>query len=346
MLKKFTELSGVSSLEKQVREAILEEIKNYVTSYRVDAMGNLIVYKNAVENIKNPLTVILSAHMDEVGFIITKITDEGMLKFDTLGGIEPTVLVSKKVRCGGLNGVIGIAPIHLTSKEDREKTPEISDLLIDIGAVSKEDALKYVLPGDVFSFDSDFVSFGNNFVKAKALDDRLGCLALIDALKEDYECNIVCLFTVQEETGLRGAKAASFGIDADFAIVVEGTTAGDVTGVPSHMEVTTIDGGAALSIMDSSSIADKDLLYSIKEIAEENGIKIQYKKAATGGNDAGTIHTANGGIKTVSVSVPARYIHSPASVISLDDFYSVKSLVKSFLHSLKPALEEGEENND
>lgn len=342
LLKKFTEIDGISSCERQVREAIIEEIKNYVTSYTVDAMGNLTVYKNATNNREDALTVILSAHMDEVGLIVTKITDEGMLKFDTVGGIETSVLLSKKVRCGNLMGVIGINPIHLTSKEDREKIPEVSELFIDIGATSKDDALKYVMPGDLFAFDSNYVEFGNNCVKAKALDDRLGCIALIEALKEEWECNLICLFTVQEETGLRGAKAASFGIEADFAIVAEGTTAGDVTGAPAHLKVTELNGGAALSIMDSSSVADKEMLKNLEKAAKNNGIKVQYKKAATGGNDAGMIHTANGGIKTISVSVPARYIHSPASVISLADFDRVKALIKAFLKSLNPNTEEGE----
>lgn len=344
MIKKFTELDGVSSWEDNVREKILEEIKGYITSYRVDAMGNLIAYKEAKEK-ENALNIILSAHMDEVGLIITKITDEGMLKFDTLGGIEPGVLVSKKVRSDSLNGVIGIMPIHLSSKEEREKIPKIDNLFIDIGAVSKEDALKYVMPGDVFAFDSECIFFGNNMVKAKALDDRLGCLALIDALKDEYDCNLICLFNVQEETGLRGAKAAAFGLDADFAIVAESTTAGDVSKVPAHMMVTSLSQGAAISVMDSASIADKDLVEMLSFTAEENGITFQYKKAATGGNDAGAIHTANGGIRTVSISVPSRYIHSPSSVVSTDDFERVKTLIKAFLHSLNNKSKGGI-NND
>lgn len=334
MLKRFTELDGVSSCEKQIRDVILEEVKDYISSYRIDPMGNLIVYKNAPANVKNPLTVVLSAHMDEVGFIVTEITAEGMLKFDTVGGIEPVILPSKRVRCGNLKGVIGITPVHLSSKEEKERVMQIDELLIDIGALSKEDALKYVMPGDIFAFDSEYEEFGEGFAKAKAFDDRLGCIVLAEALKEEYNCNLICLFDVQEETGLRGAKAAAYGIEADYAIVVEATTAGDVTGAKPHMTVTTAGGGAALSVMDSASVADKELLELLKESAEESGIKFQYKRAATGGNDAGAIHTANGGIKTATVSVPSRYIHSPIGVISLEDFECVKALIKAFLHSL------------
>ena len=330
MIKKYTELDGVSSYENKVRNALINEIKDHVTSYKVDNMGNLIAVKNAV-NEENPITVVLSAHMDEVGLIVTKITKEGMLKFDTVGGIDESILISKKVRCGDLKGVIGITPVHLVSKEEREKTPQISDLFIDIGATSEEEALKYVMLGDLFAFDSDFVMFGNGKIKAKALDDRLGCIILAEILKDTYPCNIICLFTVQEETGLRGAKAATFGIDADLAIVSECTTAGDVTSAPEHMKVTKLKQGAALSIMDSSSIGDKETLADLITASEKKGIKIQFKRAATGGNDAGAIHTANGGIKTASVSVPARYIHSPISVIDVEDFENAKNLIKEFL---------------
>ena len=336
MLKRLTELDGVSGYEKNVREAIIEQIKDYADSYKTDAMGNLIVLKKAKNGGDNVLNVILSAHMDEVGFIVTEITGDGMLKFDTVGGIDPSVLASKRVRKGALKGVIGLKPVHLISGGEKEKALSYDELFIDIGALSKEDAEKYVMPGDYFAFDSSYKPMGKNFVKAKALDDRLGCAVIIELLKEEYNCNLICLFSVQEETGLRGAKTASFGIDADYAVVIEGTTAGDVTGAAPHMAVTRAGGGAALSIMDSSSIADKELLQMLEDTAAENNIKIQYKSAATGGNDAGAIHTANGGIRTCSVSVPARYIHSASSVICLDDFESVKALAKAFLKSLKP----------
>jgi len=334
MIKKFTELCGVSGYEKKVRDAIIKEIEKYVSSYEVDAMGNLIAYKNAKSINGNTKTVILAAHMDEVGLIVTGITKEGMLKFDTVGGIESFVLVSKKVKIGDINGVIGMKPVHHSSKEERDKKPDIDDLYIDIGAKDKADAEKYVMPGDYCSFVSEYVEFGNNLVKAKALDDRIGCLNIIEALKEDYDCNLICLFTVQEETGLRGAKAAVYGKKADYALVLECTTAGDVSKVKPHMKVTEIGGGAAVSIMDSASIADRELFNMIKNSAEKHNIRYQLKRAATGGNDAGIIHLLNSGIKTCTISVPSRYIHSPSSIISLDDFESAKMLVKMFLKDL------------
>ncbi len=330
MLKNYTELFGVSGCENAVRNKILTDIKPYITSYEIDSMGNLIAYKNVGEDKK---TIILSAHMDEVGFIVTGITKDGMLKFDTVGGIDESVLVSKKVSSGEIYGVIGIKPFHQCSNAEKNEVLSIDDLFIDIGARNKEEAIKYVSPGDYFGFVSDYTEFGKDFIKAKALDDRLGCCVIIEALKEDYDVNLICLFNVQEETGLRGAKASVYGKSADYAIVVECTTANDLTGVKPNMMVTTLGEGAAISVMDSASIADRELFDKLIETAEKNKIKHQKKRAATGGNDAGAIHTGMGGIKTCSVSVPSRYIHSPSSVIKKSDYVCVRNLIIAFLKS-------------
>lgn len=334
MLKKLTCIDGVSGQESLVRDAIIEEIKGFCTSYETDSMGNLIVYKNAKNNNENTKTIILSAHMDEVGLIVTGITKGGMLKIDTLGGIDTAVLLSKRVRCKGVYGVVGLKPFHHLSEDEKKEKPSLDDLYIDIGAKSKEDAKKYIKVGDGFTFDSDFEEFGNGLIKAKALDDRVGCILIIDALKEEYNVNIICLFNVQEELGLRGAKASVYGKSADYALVLEGTTAGDTTGAKPQMTVTYLKEGPSISIMDSASIADREFFLMLKNTAEKNGIKYQFKKAATGGNDAGAIHIANGGIKTCSVSVPVRYLHSPQGVISRDDFEGAKKLVKAFLSEL------------
>ncbi len=331
MLKNYTELFGVSGCENAVRNKILADIKSYITSYEIDSMGNLVAYKNVGEDKK---TIILSAHMDEVGLIVTGITKDGMLKFDTVGGIDESVLVSKKVYSGDIYGVIGIKPFHHCSKAEKDEVPSLEDLFIDIGAKNEEEAMKVVTPGDYFGFVSDYTEFGDGFIKAKALDDRVGCCAIVEALKEDYDVNLICLFNVQEETGLRGAKGSVYGKSADYAIVVECTTANDLTGVKPNMTVTTLGGGAAISVMDSASIADRELFRMLVETAEKNKIMYQKKRAATGGNDAGAIHIGMGGIKTCSVSVPSRYIHSPSSVIKKSDYDSVKNLVIAFLKSI------------
>lgn len=328
MLKRLTEAFGVSGCEGEVRNIIIHEIQNKCTEFKVDSMGNLLVFKNT--NRANAKTVLLSAHMDEVGFIVTDITGDGYLKFASVGGIDSRILISKRVTVNGHSGVIGIKPIHLISKDERTKTPKSEDLFVDIGVNTREEAERFVTKGDCFGFDSDYVEFGS-MIKAKALDDRLGCAVMIDILKEEWDVNIICAFTVQEEVGLRGAKTAVHGMRPDYAVVIEGTTCNDMTGIAENLRVTKSGNGAAISILDSASKADRTVVEMLVRSAESRGIKYQFKASTAGGNDAGAIHISNGGIKTATVSVPCRYIHSPACVMHKDDFKSCKDIVRGFL---------------
>lgn len=328
LLKRLTEAFGVSGCEAQVRDIITEEIKDCGGNFNVDSMGNLIAFKKAKK--ENAKTILLSAHMDEVGFIVTDITEDGYLKFATVGGVDPRILISKRVKVNDRCGVIGLKPVHLTTKEERKKTPKEKDLFVDIGAKCKADAENVVLKGDYFGFDSDYTEFGN-MIKAKALDDRIGCLIMIEMLKKDWGANLVCTFTVQEEVGLRGAKIAAKGICPDFALVIEGTTCNDLTSVPKNLSVTKCGGGAAISILDSASKADKEASGMLINAAEKRNIPWQYKASNAGGNDAGAISLLDGGIKTASISVPCRYIHSPVCVMHKADFDSCKKIVEGFL---------------
>ncbi len=337
MLKKLTEAFGVSGFENEVRNIILEEIKDYCSEIQIDAMGDLIAYKRASARCENTKTILLSAHMDEVGFIVTDITDEGYLKFATVGGIDSKILISKRVNVNGNHGVIGIKPIHLTEKEERKKTISEKQLFVDIGAKTREDALQIASKGDYFGFDSDYVEFGD-MIKAKALDDRLGCDIMINILKKDWNVNLVCAFTVQEEVGLRGAKIAAKGINPDFALVIEGTTCNDMTGISENLRVTKSGKGAAISILDSASKADGELVEMLVNSAKSRNIPYQFKASTAGGNDAGAIHLADGGIKTATISVPCRYIHSPVCVMSKRDFDSCRRIVESFLNDLGKEL--------
>lgn len=329
MLKELTEILGVSGCEGAVRERIIKEISACVTSLHTDSMGNLIAFKAADKATEK--TILLSAHMDEVGFIVTGITEDGYLKFDTVGGIDPKILVSQRVTNGKTNGVIALKAVHLTTKEEREKPVRLDMLYIDIGASDKAEAEKKVTEGDCFGFLSDYIEFGD-MVKAKALDDRVGCAIMIDILKSDVPVNLYCAFTVQEEVGLRGARIAASGINPDFAVVIEGTTCSDMTGTPENRRVTKSGSGAALSIIDSASRADAELVRMLAASAERHKIGRQYKAAAAGGNDAGALYLSNGGIKTASVSVPCRYIHSPVCVMNRGDYESCGKLVKAFLN--------------
>ena len=329
MLKKLTEALGVSGYETQVRNIIIEELKNCDVDISVDSMGNLLVFKLADDN-TDAKTILLSAHMDEVGFIVTDITDEGYIKFASVGGIDPRILISKRVCVNGRKGVIGLKPIHLTTKEESKTTPSEDKLFVDIGAKTKAEAETVVQKGDYFGFDSNYVEFGNQ-IKAKALDDRLGCAIMIEILKKSWNVNLVCAFTVQEEVGLRGAKVAAKGMGPDYAVVIEGTTCNDMTGIPENLRVTKSGNGAAISILDSASKANRELVDLLISSAESRGIPWQFKASTAGGNDAGAIYLTDGGIKTASVSVPCRYIHSPVCVMSKADFDSCKKIVEGFL---------------
>ena len=331
MLKKLTGICGVSGFETPVRQFIENEIRDFCTTLRTDSMGNLIAFKKAPSG--NGKTVLLSAHMDEVGFIVTAITDEGYLKFDTVGGMDSRILPSQRVKSGNLYGVISYKAVHLTDKEEREKVPDIDSLYIDIGAKTRADAEKYITPGDFFAFDSDYIEMGDH-IKAKALDDRVGCAIMIEMLKYDWCTDLYCTFTVQEEIGLRGAAAAMHGLTPDYALVIEGTTCNDLPGVGENLRVTKSGGGAAISLMDSASRADDEITGILKTAAEKRGIPWQFKASTAGGNDAGSIALANGGTRVASVSVPCRYIHSPVCVMHRDDFESAGKIVRAFIEEV------------
>ena len=331
MLKKLTGLSGVSGCEMSVREFIFNEIKDYCTEITVDAMGNLKTFKKSKK--ADALRVLLSAHMDEVGLIVSHITDEGYLKFQTVGGIEPQALIAQRVTVGKHPGIISLKAVHLTTAEERKEKLTVDKLFIDIGAKNKEDAEKMVQKGDYCTFVSDYVEFGDQ-IKAKALDDRVGCAIMIDALKKSWDVDLYCNFTVQEEVGLRGSRVATRGINPDFAIVIEGTTCNDLPKVPDHKRTTKAGNGPAISVLDSASVASVELIEMLERAALVHNVPYQFKASTAGGNDAGSIYITDGGIKTASVSVPCKYIHSPVSVMKKQDFENTGKLIEAFLEYL------------
>lgn len=326
--KELSELNGISSREDEVRNYIIDKIKEQKDcSYIVDNLGNLIVEKKGSKTPENK--IMIDAHMDEVGLIISYITSDGFLKFHNVGGINTKVLLGRTVKVNGLTGVIGIKPIHLVSKDKSKDIPDKEELYIDIGASSKEEAEKYVSLGDSATFDSDYVEFGENgeFVKAKALDDRLGCAIMLDMLLEKQEYDLTFSFSVQEEVGCRGAITATNRIKPDYAIALECTTASDISGVTGEKRVCELSGGAVVSFMDGGTVYLKDLYRKAMNIARENGIKAQTKTMIAGSNNASHIHKASEGVKTLAVSVPCRYLHSPSCVIKKSDVEDVKNLV-------------------
>lgn len=333
LIRELTSLNGVSGNEKDVRDFIIEKINNLCDSIKVDSIGNIIAYKKGSNS---KFKVMLSAHMDEVGFIVSGHTEKGFLKFKPVGGVDDRILPGKRVLVGkkALCGVIGSKPIHQQDKDEREKITKVKNLYIDIGADSKEEAEKLAPLGEFISFDSEFIELGKDCIKAKALDDRVGCAVLIEALKHSFEFDLYACFTVQEEVGLRGAQVAAYYVMPDVALVIEGTTCADVPNVEFFEYSTILGNGAALTIMDRTCYCDKELVQFLYDVAVKNSIKVQYKQTTTGGNDSGQIQRTGTGVKTASISVPCRYIHSPVSVMNRSDFESVERLTIAALNQM------------
>lgn len=331
MLQKLTNAFGPSGYEDEVRNIIRLEMEKYCDEVYEDIIGNLICHKKG--NLINNKSIMLTAHMDEVGFIINYVTDKGYLKFQTVGGIDPDVLISKKVVIGEnkVCGVIGTKPVH--QNKDGNNNLKISDLYIDIGATSKDTALKCVEIGDYACFDSEYIEFGEGFVKAKALDDRVGCYTMINIAKRCPSADIYYVFAVQEEVGHRGAIIASKKINPEFTIILEGTTCSDVPGTDEFGFSTHIGEGPAISIRDGGCYSDVDLTCEIIDFAKKNKLKCQYKQTTMGANDASAVQLSNNGIKVAAISVPCRYIHSQANVAKLSDIRLMEDILFTFIES-------------
>ena len=331
MLKDLCDINSTSGDEKEIREFILNEIKDSC-EYNVDSLGSIIAFKKGKKAPKNK--VMICAHMDEVGFIITDITSDGYLKFGLVGGIDTKVIVNRVVTVNGIDGVIGLKPVHLLSDDEKSKSPSLKSLFIDIGAKDREEAEKYVSLGDYAYFKNDFYELGNGMIKSKALDDRIGCMLMIELIKSDLEYDTYFCFNVQEEVGLRGSACTSYSVQSDISVVLESTTAGDLCGVTGGDRVCVLGNGPVVSFMDGRTIYDKDLYNLAMSVAKDNGIKVQTKTAIAGGNDAGAIQTSGKGSRVMAISLPCRYIHSASSVVKADDINETRKLLKKLLPRL------------
>ena len=331
MLKNLCLLNSTSGDESAVRDFIINEIKDYC-DYSVDALGSIIAIKKGK---KRPAkTVSINAHMDEVGFIITGVTDGGYLRFATVGGIDSSVCLDRVVSIGNIKGVIGDKAFHQLSADEKNTVPSFEKLLIDIGAKDKEDALKYVSLGDFAYFESDYYEFGDGYIKSKALDDRIGCMLMIEMIKSELEYDTTFCFNVQEEVGLRGAKCTSFSVQSDVSLVLEATTAADLDGVSGCDRVCVLGNGPVISFMDGRTIYDKELYNLAMTTAKENNIPCQTKTAIAGGNDAGAIQTSGKGSRVLAISVSSRYIHSASSVVKASDIDNTRKLIRELLPKL------------
>lgn len=333
-LKELCALDGVSGCEDAVRSYIKEKATPYADEIRVDALGNLVVFKKGKKATGN--TLLLAAHMDEVGLIVRSITEEGYLKFSCVGGIDRRVLLSKPVTVGPnrIPGLIGMKPIHLTTAEERKSIPEIKELCVDIGAKDKESAEKLVSVGDYVAFSSDIVEFGEGFIKAKAIDDRAGCAVMLELLKEDLPMDCTFAFTVQEEIGCKGAMGAAFSVAPSIALILETTTAADLAGVEGEKKVCSLGDGPVVPFMDNGSIADRKLYELTRTLAKENNIPWQTKHMVAGGNDARAIQRSREGVRTVVISAAVRYLHAPSTVACVRDFEHIHKLSRLFIEAV------------
>ena len=327
LLEKLYTAGGISGDEGEVRDIILEEISPYADKVKTDNMGNIIAFKKGRN--KPGKKLMISAHMDEVGFIVTDILSDGMLKFSCVGGINDSAVFAKQVFVGKdkLPGVVCCKPVHVLKADEKGKCPSPDSLAIDIGAESREQALEYVRPGDSIIFDSIYENKDGRII-SKAIDDRFGCLVMIEMLRSELPYDMYFTFCVQEEVGLRGSSAAAYTVDPDSAIVIESTTAADVPGSENEKRVCLVGGGAVVSFMDRATIYDREYYQLAMDIAKEKGIPAQTKTMIAGGNDAGAIHKSRSGVRTIAVSVPCRYLHANASLIKTSDAQAVSDLVK------------------
>ena len=328
LLKQLCELDGVPGYEDEVREFIEKEAAPYATSMEVDPVGNLIVFKKGAKERKRPL--LMMAHMDEVGFLVKDITEDGMLKLAPAGGIDPRVLIGRRMRVGDkkIPGIISLKAIHLTTPEERKDAPGLNSLYIDIGCTSREQAEDLVMRGDPAMFDSKFFEFGVDCVKAKAIDDRIGCAVMLQLLKQDLPYDTYFAFVVAEEIGSRGATVAAQRVAPGCVVAIEGTTAADMPDVAPHKQSTAQRQGAVVSLLDKGTVYNRPFREQVLAEADAQGVKWQYRKSANGSTDASVGTTCGSAAIAFGLAAPVRYIHCACNVAYLPDLEEVRKLAE------------------
>jgi endoglucanase len=322
-LEKLSNATGVAGREEEVRSLMKKSLKPHVDEVKEDKLGNVIGIKKGERNAPK---VMLAAHMDEIGLLVKTISKEGFLQFTKIGGIDDRILLAQKVivytEKGPIHGIIGSKPPHIQKEEERKKVPTFDELFIDVGAQSQEEAKKMgVKIGDSVVFDIKFAKVGKNIVIGKAFDDRVGCAVMVEAMRllEKTKCTVYAVGTVQEEVGLRGATTAAFGIYPDVGIALDVTIAGDVPGVKEVEAPIKLRKGPSLTIADYGLITHPKVLRLLVDAAEENKIPYQLETGLPGSTDAARISLTREGVPSGVISVPTRYIHGPAALLSLED---------------------------
>lgn len=334
-IKTLCRLPGPSGWEDAVRDWIAAEAAPYAGQMITDAQGSLLVFKKGRSTPKEP--VLLAAHMDEVGVVIREIDDEGYLRFGFLGGVDRRVVIGKRVWIGKdrIPGLIGMKPIHLTTADERKTMPKLKDLYIDIGAADGDEARGLVQLGDYGVFDDRVLELQNDMIRAKAIDDRVGCGILLTLLKEELPVDTWFAFTVQEEVGCRGAFGAAFRLQPGVAVVVEGTTAADGPASVGARKVCLPGHGPVVPFQDGGTIYDRGLFEQITRLADAHGIPWQTKTLLSGGTDAQAIQRTRAGCRVAAISAAVRYIHSPSCVGCTRDFEQMAALLRLLLADME-----------
>lgn len=334
LLAKLCEVAGAPGHENRVRKIVLEEIESYVDDISIDNMGNVIAIKKGKESKR----VMIGAHMDEIGFIVTHIDDKGFVYFHTLGGFDPKTLTAQRVIIHGKKdvlGVMGSKPIHLMNAADRQKVPTTKDYFIDTG-LDKKSLEKIVGVGDTITRERKMIEMGD-CLNCKSLDNRVSVFILIEVLKQIKKTppyDIYAVFTVQEEIGIRGANVSSMQINPDFGFGLDTTIAWDTPGSTKQEQVSALGDGACIKVMDSSTVCDYRMVAFMKEVAKKNKIKTQLEILPAGGTDTSAIQRMNpGGSITGAVSIPTRHIHQVIEMVNKKD-------VKASIELLKACVEE------
>ncbi len=327
-LESLCNLCATSGDEDAVRDFITERLNkiNSVT-YKIDPLGNILVTKEGEKRATKKLLV--TAHMDEVGFIVTYIHHDGTLSIAPVGGIDINVAIGRQILIGKehIRGVIGLKPIHLLSKEERDVLPTFDNITVDIGTNSAMETRELVSLGDFGYFPPNYQPIGETRIDSKAIDDRVGCALLLEMLMEDAPYDYTAAFLVEEEIGTRGAKTAAYCINPDFAIVLEATTAADIDGISADKRVCVLGDGPVISFMDRATIYDRALYRLAFDVAKEQSLPCQTKTRIAGGNDAGAIHVSRTGVRSLAMSLPCRYLHAPAAIADTCDIDAMTKLL-------------------
>ncbi|HBH23873.1 MAG TPA: endoglucanase [Cytophagales bacterium] len=339
LLKKICETPGAPGYETKIRNLIIEEVKSFVDELSVDNLGNILAVKRAKS--KNARKVMVAAHMDEIGFMVRHIDDNGFVRFHTLGGFDPKTLTAQRVKVHGkevLAGVMGTKPIHVLSPEEREKLPKTTDYFIDLGLL-KDQVEKLVKIGDPITWERELIEIGE-CVNCKAIDNRVSVFVLVETLKaiaeKELEVDVYGVFTVQEEVGIRGASVSAHTIDPDFGIALDTTIANDVPGALAHDNITQLGKGAAIKLMDGSVISDYRMVRFMKQTADQHKIIWQPELLPAGGTDtSGVQRMGKNGAISGAISVPTRFLHQVIEMAHQKDIENCINLLEACLQDIE-----------